>query len=203
MSYQTLASGGAELKYQRYRQEGYDPFTGFPGPHSTIAYIQCALELVQQSVELDVHPDYIFAGSAGSSLAGLVAGFSLLGKPTRFVGVPQRKVGPPREAAVGLAAHARKAAEHIGLSCAPDPDRIFVDDRHTGPGFGALDPPTREAIQLLARTEGILVDPAYTGKGLAGLLAHIREDRLAASEDVVFVHTGGTPLTFVYGAALL
>ena len=96
-----------------------------------------------------------------------------------------------------------EAADFIGLSCTPDPAHIRVDDGYVGSGFGALDATTRKAIHLLARTEGILVDPTYTGKAFAGLLDHIRRHRIGPDQDVVFVHTGGTPLTFAYGDQLL
>ena len=87
----------------------------------------------------------------------------------------------------------------IGLLDIP----ILLDDRHVGPGFGIVDAPTREAVHLLARTEGIVLDPTYTGKGFAGLLAHIRQGVVRPDEDAVFVHTGGTPLVFAYGSELL
>jgi len=188
---------------ERLRQEGYNPFTGLSALRSRVAYIQCALELAQQSAKLGIDPGHIFIGSGGNSLAGLVAGFELLDLHPRFVGIPQGEAGDPQEASARLANSAREAAECIGLTCAPDPARILLDDRHIGPGFGLMDEPTRQAILTLARSEGLLVDPTYTGKGFAGLVAHILEGDLGAGEEVVFVHTGGTPLVFAYGAELL
>ena len=102
-----------------------------------------------------------------------------------------------------IARSARETAAHLGLSCDPDPERIAVDDSSVGPGFGYPDEGAREAIRLLARTEGIVVDATYTGKALACLLERVRRGELPPGEDVVFVHTGGTPLTFVYGEDLL
>ena len=188
---------------ERLKREGYKPFTGLSGLRSRVAYIQCALELDKQFDELGIDPQYIYIGSSGNSLAGLVAGFNLLCQPRHLVGVTRGKVGPPQEAAARLAESAREAAEFIGFACTPAPDHIRLDDRHTGPGFGILDPPTRDAIHLLARTEAILLDPAYTGKGFVGFLDHIRQGRFSPDEAVVFVHTGGTPLTFLYGEDLL
>ena len=186
------------------RQQGYQPFTGLSGLRSRAAYIQCGLELASQCGALDFAARHIFSCSGGNSLAGLVAAFALLGQQPRFVGVPHNPLqSSPRQAAAQLAARAREAAEFIGLSCAPAPERLCVTTDCADPTFGLLDPPTREAINLLARSEGILLDPAYTGKAFATLLAHLRQGRLPADEDVVFVHTGGTPLTFVYGEDLL
>lgn len=192
-----------EEEMERLRREGYRPFTGLSALRSRVAYIQCALELARQSAELGIDPGHIFIGSGGNSLAGLVAGFDLLDRHPRFVGIPQGEIGAPQEASARLANAAREAAECIGLACTPDPTRILLDDRPVGPGFGLMDEPTREAILTLARSEGLLVDPTYTGKGFAGLVAHVIEGNLKSDEEVVFVHTGGTPLVFAYGGELL
>lgn len=192
-----------EAEMARLRLAGYRPFTGLSAVRSRVAYIQCVLELAQQGAEFGIDLQRIFIGSGSNSLAGLVAGFSLLGKRPYFVGVPQGRVGDPRKAAARVVEMAREAAGLIGLACDPDPDRILLDDRHVGPGFGVVDAPTREAVHLLARTEGIVLDPTYTGKGFAGLIAHIRQGDVGPDEDAVFVHTGGTPLIFAYGSALL
>ena len=187
----------------RLRSGGYRPFTGLSPLRSRVAYIQCAQELVGQYDELGVRPGHIYIGSGGNSLAGLVVGFGLLGRKTPFVGFPQSKLDQPSEAPARIAHSAAEAADFIGLSCTPDPAHIHVDDGYVGSGFGLLDPTTRDAIHLLARTEAILVDPTYTGKAFAGLLAHIRQGRIGPDQDMVFVHTGGTPLTFAYGDQLL
>ena len=193
-----------EEEMERLRQEGHRPFTGLSSLCSRVAYIQCGLELVQQSAELGLDLRHLFIASSGNSLAGLVAAFELLGRQPGFVGVPQAPLNIPLpQAASRLAEQACQVAEFIGLSCAPDPGNLSMDDCCVGPGFGQLDAPTLEAIRLLARTEGILVDPAYTGKAFATLLEYQRQGRLPPNEDVVFVHTGGTPLTFVYGEELL
>ena len=71
-----------------------------------------------------------------------------------------------------------------------------------GPDYGVVTPGCLEAMAVLARTEGILVDPSYSGKALAGLIDHIRSGRLDPEEPVVFVHTGGTPALFAYNEVL-
>ena len=138
-----------------------------------------------------------------------MAGFRLLGRQTPFTGTPQSRLADAGSAAGSAAgavvARASETVDRLGLACDPPPttDGIRVDDRWVGPGFGVLDGPTREAIGLLARTEGVLVDPTYTGKAFTGLLAGVREGRWSADADIVFVHTGGTPLVFTYGQSLL
>ena len=113
------------------------------------------------------------------------------------------KMNDPAAAPRQIARYAQETAAHLGLSCDPDPQRIRADDSCVGPGFGHADERTREAVLLLARTEGIIVDPTYTGKAFACLLERIARGELRSAENVIFVHTGGTPLTFVYGPELL
>lgn len=187
---------------ERLRREGYKPVR-VSGQRSSISYIQCALELARQCGDMEMKLEHVYIGSGGTSLAGLVAGLEMLEHRPRYTGFPQSKVGAPAEAPGRVAQAACRTAELIGLECEPDVARIRVDDNYVGPGFGYLDEPTREAIRLLARTEAILVDPTYTGKAFAGLVDHVRKGELRKGEDVVFVHTGGTPLLFVYGEELI
>jgi 1-aminocyclopropane-1-carboxylate deaminase/D-cysteine desulfhydrase-like pyridoxal-dependent ACC family enzyme len=188
---------------ERLSQEGHKPFTGLSGLLSRIAYVQCALEIERQCAEMGLSPRYLFVGSGGNTLAGLVAGFELLGRPLHLVGTPQGTLSDLQEAPARIALAAQEAAAHLGFSCHPDPERIRVDDGYVGPGFGYVDQATREAVLLLAREEGLLVDPTYTGKALAALLDQVRQGRFSRDEDLLFVHTGGTPLLFAYGRELL
>jgi 1-aminocyclopropane-1-carboxylate deaminase/D-cysteine desulfhydrase-like pyridoxal-dependent ACC family enzyme len=75
---------------------------------------------------------------------------------------------------------------------------LEVDDRFVGKGYGVPTPEGLAAIRLLARLEGLLLDPVYTGKAMAGLVAMVREGRFGADENVVFLHTGGWPALFAY-----
>jgi D-cysteine desulfhydrase len=92
----------------------------------------------------------------------------------------------------------RLAAEvgaDIGVEAVAD-DRVIIDDSVLGAGYGVATSEGEAAIRLLARTEGVLADPVYTGKGLAGLLGLIRAGRFSDADAVVFLHTGGTPALF-------
>ena len=95
-----------------------------------------------------------------------------------------------------LAATANQASELAGLETRLKPDDILFDDAHLGPGYGAPSDAGLEALTLLARTEGILVEHVYTAKALAGLIANIRAGQFRADQDIVFIHTGGTPAIF-------
>lgn len=80
---------------------------------------------------------------------------------------------------------------------------IDITEEYVGPQYGAVTPEGREAIALLVRSEGILVDPAYTAKSLAALIADVRQHRVEAGRPLLFLHTGGTPAVFAYRDELL
>ncbi len=75
---------------------------------------------------------------------------------------------------------------------------MIVDGDFIGPGYGIPTPECMNAMALLARTEGILLDPSYTGKALAGLIDHVRAGRYSSDQSILFIHTGGTPALFAY-----
>jgi 1-aminocyclopropane-1-carboxylate deaminase/D-cysteine desulfhydrase-like pyridoxal-dependent ACC family enzyme len=192
-----------EAEKARLASEGYTPFTGLSGLLSRIGYIQCALEMENQCLAEGIEPGHLVVGSGGTSLAGLVAGFTMLGRALHFLGTPQSKMGQADGVSERIAQSAADAAAHIGLECIADPARIAVTDAYVGTGFGYPDPQTLDAIRLLAGNEGILVDPTYSGKAFACLVDQLQKGRFATSEDIIFVHTGGTPLLFAYGEELL
>jgi 1-aminocyclopropane-1-carboxylate deaminase/D-cysteine desulfhydrase-like pyridoxal-dependent ACC family enzyme len=80
---------------------------------------------------------------------------------------------------------------------------IDVRDDYMGPKYGAVTPSGREAMDLIARTEGILLDPVYTAKAMAGLIDDARQGRLGTKDQAVFIHTGGTPAIFAYRDELM
>jgi 1-aminocyclopropane-1-carboxylate deaminase/D-cysteine desulfhydrase-like pyridoxal-dependent ACC family enzyme len=88
------------------------------------------------------------------------------------------------------------AAERLGTHVRVEYDDLFTDHGFIGDGYGIPTPECLEAIAIVARTEGILLDPCYTGKAMAGLIAHVRGGMIAADETIVFLHTGGAPALF-------
>lgn len=192
-----------EAEKNRLLAEGYKPFTGLSGLLSRVAYAQCALEIDDQCRAADIAPSGLIIGSGGTSLAGLVAGLTLLERTPVYIGTPQSPMDHRTNAAERIAQAASETAAHLGLACTPDPALITVTDAYVGPGFGLPDAATLAAVRLLASCEGILLDPTYAGKAFACLVDQVRQGRFAAGEDIVFVHTGGTPLLFAYGEELL
>jgi 1-aminocyclopropane-1-carboxylate deaminase/D-cysteine desulfhydrase-like pyridoxal-dependent ACC family enzyme len=95
------------------------------------------------------------------------------------------------------------AVQKLQIDVALDAERIRITDAYLGAGHGITTPEAVAAIKLTASTEAIYLDPIYSGKGMAGLIDHVRQGRLRADQTVVFAHTGGSPSTFAYSDDLM
>jgi len=162
-----------------------------------LGYVVCAQELAAQFRDQAVQPGLIVlaSGSAGTQ-AGLLVGLALAGLEISVVGMCVGRPGPEQEEKVR--ALVAETAALLGRPDLADVIQVTCDGGYVGPGYGEETPGMIEAVQLLARTEGIFLDPVYTGKAMAGLIDYARGGRLAASDPVLFLHTGGTPALFVY-----
>lgn len=142
----------------------------------------------------------VIATSSGGTQAGLVVGARALGYTGLIHGISidqRAETFRPQ-----LAALARATARHASLDIDFIAEDFIVHDGYLGAGYGIVGEPEREAIALAARSEGLLVDPVYTGRALAGLVDLLRRGVVGGEEDVVFWHTGGLPAIFAYGAEL-
>lgn len=163
-------------------------------------YIGGSAELVDQLDDAGITPSrlYYASGSRGTQ-AGLTLGAKLCAAPYRVYGVAVSAGEPEKiERAKRIA---NEAAGLLGVAERLDLDDLFTDQDHIGEGYGI---PTRgglEAIDLLAKTEAILLDPCYTSKAMAALIQHVRGREIDSQETVVFVHTGGMPALFTEGFA--
>lgn len=167
-----------------------------------LGYVVCALELLQQANEMGLRIDTVVhgTGSAGTQ-AGLVAGLEGCHSGIKVYGVSVRHPKAKQEETVyGLAS---ETAEYAGVKGGLARDSVVADGDYVGPGYGQPTPEMLEAIHLAARHEGLLLDPVYSGKGMAGLIGLIRQGRFAKNETVVFLHTGGAAALFAYRDALL
>ncbi|AOS96555.1 L-cysteate sulfo-lyase [Microbulbifer aggregans] len=145
----------------------------------------------------------VFASSSGGTHAGLMVGARLLGLSTRIVGINIDKgAGGERPFDEHILDLAGQAAARLGHSEPFTRDDLILDDDYLGEGYGVVGDAEREAISLLARSEGILLDPVYTGRAMAGLLALVRRGAFKPSDRVLFWHTGGAPALFAYGDQL-
>jgi L-cysteate sulfo-lyase len=150
------------------------PFGG-TSPVSVQAYVDCARELVGQLPDFD---RVVVAVGSGGTMAGLV-----------------RELGPERVYGVDVGAVADPHAA-VGALLPMPPSSLTIDQSQVGRGYAAFTEPARDAIKLAARTEGLFLDPTYTGRALAGLIASGRGDGLTRAGRVVFLHTGGLPGLF-------
>ena len=136
-------------------------------------------------------------GSAGTQ-AGLVVGAAVAMPETRIVGIDID--AEPARVCADVVALAREASELLDIPF--DEASVEVVAGHAGPAYGVPHEATIEAIRLAGQFEALPLDPVYSGKGLAGLIALIRQGRWREDEDVIFLHTGGAPALFAYQSAL-
>ncbi len=161
-----------------------------------LGYAECARELLEQAEAQGLRIDRIVhaTGSTGTQ-AGLVAGLHALGSDIPVTGISVRA---PRDKQIeNVYQLARSTAELLGAPELPR-SRIEVDDAWVGPGYGQPTDSMVEAIRMLADQEAILLDPVYSGKGMAGLIGQVRAGIIGPDENVVFLHTGGAAALFAY-----
>jgi D-cysteine desulfhydrase len=202
----TVVPAGADLMAAMETIAGDLPPTGrkayiIPGGGSNtvgaLGYVACADEIIAQTFDKGLPLDHIVAasGSAGTH-AGLLVG--LVGRhagiPVTGVNVSRRR--PQQEANVHALASATAAA--LGLEGAVPRDAVTCLDEWVGPGYSLPTAEMIEAVRLLARHEGVLLDPVYTGKAMAGLIGLVRRGHFQPGENVLFLHTGGSPALFAY-----
>ncbi|MGE5702598.1 MAG: D-cysteine desulfhydrase [Clostridia bacterium] len=178
--------------------EGRKPYVipvGGSNEVGTLGYMACAEEIEQQAWELGVPFDYVVtaSGSAGTQ-AGLIAGFVARQSGTQVIGVNVSRDRASQESNVFDLLG--QTAEMVGLKGDITRSLVRCEDRYVGPGYAIPTPEMIEAVQLVARTEGILLDPVYTGKAMAGLIGLVREGKFGQQENVLFLHTGGTPALY-------
>jgi D-cysteine desulfhydrase family pyridoxal phosphate-dependent enzyme len=166
------------------------------------AYALAFEELWQQMQAQGLHFDrVVFASSSGGTQAGLVTGAAACGYGGQVLGISVDKTGGYlRETVAALLA---PTAEHLGLNLDLGPDDVYINDEYLGAGYAVLTAAERQAVRLVARSEGLLLDPVYTGKAMAGLMGMIHKGEIEAGESVLFWHTGGTPALFAYADDLL
>jgi len=175
----------------RLRAQGRHPFEiplGASTPLGAMAYARAVAELAAQGPVPDV---IVHATSSGGTQAGLLAGIALLGMPTRVLGISADDPSPVlAEIVAGLVSGVDAALGGAGrLSAATPP--ADVDDTFVGEGYGIPTAASRQALELAARSEALFLDPTYTAKAMAGLVAYVRSGRFTTDQTVLFWHTGG------------
>lgn len=178
--------------------EGRTPYVvpyGVSNALGTTGYASAVAEMARQSVAARFVPNAIVhASGSGATQAGLVLGAAACLPDTRVIGIDID--AEPVRVAADVVAFGRAAAELADLPF--DASDIEVVAGHAGPAYGVPHAATIDAIKLTARLEGLVLDPVYSGKAMAGLINLIQQGRWTPDNHVVFIHTGGTPGLFAY-----
>jgi 1-aminocyclopropane-1-carboxylate deaminase/D-cysteine desulfhydrase-like pyridoxal-dependent ACC family enzyme len=167
---------------------------------SALAYVLCTLEIVEQSAELGVEPTHVYMCSGNKGHAGLIVGRKLLGKAFRTIAISQHYAD---DRVSGALSAARDALNKLGWHMDLDESDVESYDDYVETAYGEPSPRGLEAMRVAARLEGLILDPIYTGKAMAGLIDHARRGRLGPQSNVVFVHTGGLPSIFAFKDEIL
>jgi D-cysteine desulfhydrase family pyridoxal phosphate-dependent enzyme len=195
-----LAEAMAQVA-EELRTAGRHPYVvpyGGSNPIGASGYVAAIEELMAQCAERDRHFGHVvLASSSGGTQAGLVVGARALGYAGRILGI---SVDPPADELLRrLADLATATADLLALALSFVPEDFNVNDGYLGGGYGVVGKLEREAIRTLARSEGVLLDPVYTGRAFGGLLDLIHRGTFRPDERVLFWHTGGTAGLFGYG----
>ncbi len=170
-------------------------------PVGGLGYVLAAGEVLEQAAASGVRFDAaVCASGSGITHAGLLVGLRALGDGMPIHGICVRR--DARQQRARLARRAAELARLIGFAGAVQDEDIDLCDDVQPPGYGLLNDAVGEAISMAARHEGLLLDPVYTGKAMAGLIAHVRAGRIVAGSRVLFIHTGGLPAIFAYANKL-
>ncbi len=171
------------------------------GGHSwrgCLGYVRGAIEIESQARALGIQNAHlVLAAGTGSTLAGLLAGLTLMNSSLSLLGIDVGKLWKGFPAS--LARLTGEICGHLGAKRVFEPGEIpLLEGIYTGPKYGVPSPGGQAAILRLARAEGILLDPVYTGKAFAGLLDLIEKGGLGSNEPIIFLHTGGLPALFAF-----
>ena len=168
---------------------------GRTGALGAAAMVSAGEEMAQQFTQLDLQPQAVFvATGSGLTSAGLVLAFKAQKLSTRVVAISVQQ--PASFIAPKILERANAAARLLDLDVQIGASDFDVDDRHIGSGYGVPSADAVAAMRMVGRTEGLVLDPVYSGKALAGMLAQIREGRWPGSAPLVFFHSGGAPGLF-------
>ena len=181
--------------------------TGGSNGTGALGYAACALEMIEQSKDQGFElTDIVHATASAGTQAGLLAGLALAGRldDIRVHGINVSEGGADLPTFITqIGDLADEALRLAGTDISLDRNAIIVDSDYLGEGYGLPTPATFEALNTLASTEGLLLDPVYSGKAMSGFIGKIHAGEFANIDNLVFLHTGGTASLPVYGAAIL
>jgi D-cysteine desulfhydrase len=170
---------------------------GASNPIGALGYVSCAQEILNQTFEKRLEIDRVVcaSGSAGTH-SGLLTGFYGTNSNIPVVGI---NVSRPKETQEEIVYDlVQRTADYVGIKGKIPREAVLCFGDYVGPGYSLPTPEMTEAVKIVARTEAILLDPVYTGKAMAGLIDLARKDFFKKDENVLFLHTGGSPALYAY-----
>ena len=182
------------------KSEGRKPYVipgGGSNPIGATGYVACALEILSQTFESEIAIDRVVTASGSSGThAGLVTGFEGADASIPVVGI---NVSRPKDAQEEKVYDlVRQTLGRLGVRSEIPRDKVLCFGDYVGPGYSLPTPEMGEAIRMLARLEGVLLDPVYTGKTMAGLIDLARKGFFKKDENILLIHTGGSPALYAY-----
>ena len=196
----TNMDAAMEEKAEELRSQGKTPYI-IPGGGSNaigaLGYVNCAIETLTQANDMGLRIDHFVTatGSAGTQ-AGLVLGLEATRSQIPLLGIGVR--APKEKQEENVFNLACKTADHMGISGCVAREKVIANCDYVGDGYGLPTESMIEAVTMMARQEAILMDPVYSGKGLAGLIDLIRNGFFTKDQNIVFLHTGGSVGLFGY-----
>ncbi len=204
--------GYLENVEDQLRKEGRRPYLVSVGgsalfgsmekPLGAIAYVEAMVELWEQATAAGVKIDaVVHATGSGGTQAGLAVAAKALDPKVKVVGIA---VSDEKEAFARIVLDiCRETEKALDLPLGFTREDLIVLDEYLQDGYGAVTPDVTQAVQSVFRREGIAIDPVYTSKAVVGLMDLVKKGYFRKGENVVFIHTGGTPALFPFGRALL
>ena len=184
---------------EKLKSEGHRPYFipgGGSNPTGALGYVSCAMEIAEQEETIGMSFDWLVMGTCSTGTqAGLVAGFEASGRELPVMGISVRQPRDRQVEAVHKLVNATLEKMHRQTIAA---SKIHVDDGYVGEGYGIPAESTLEAISTTALHEGVLLDPVYSAKGMAGLIGLVRQGFFKPTDNVLFLHTGGSAALFAY-----
>lgn len=188
----------------KLRRRGFSPYILLEPPRcddlGALSYAEALIEIRQQLEGYKIEADYIYCSAAGPTQAGLMVAAKALNLPLQVCGITPLR--GDYDVKIDVADNANRLFKLLDIQLQLSPQDVLNWDDYVGERYGKPSPEGLEAIRVVARTEGILLDPVYTAKAMAGLFDHVRRGMVAAHSTVVFIHTGGTPALFAYASEL-
>jgi len=189
---------------EELRNEGKNPYIiplGGTCPTGVLGYVNAAFELMSQMLSRGVKIDYVVHSTgSGATQAGLILGLKLAGSSAKVLGI---SCGDSKERIrKGVWRLVKDTMKLLNVDISISQDEIIVFDEYTCGGYGVVTEDVVSVIKNICRTEGLLLDPLYTAKAFMGLVDLVRRGYIPKESNVVFIHTGGTPLIFQFNDVL-